>query len=164
MESDFIAIEGYEDRCQINRYGLVKNAKTGKLLAVYKDRSGYLCVRLSLNGAKKHLKLHRLLAIHFIPNPDDLPIVRHLDDNKENNEISNLAWGTDKDNAADALKNGKNSWKNKTHCKHGHKYTPENTYYRISPKSGNYGRYCAECQRINARLYKQKKRNALSGL
>lgn len=164
MEPDFVAIKGYEDKYQINRHGRVKNIRTGKLLAVEKSRSGYLCVRLSLNGVKKRFTLHRLLAIHFIPNPDSLPIVRHLDDNKGNNEISNLAWGTSEDNASDALKNGKNFWKNKTHCKHGHEYTPENTYYRISPKSGNYGRYCAECQRINVRLYKQKKRNALSGL
>lgn len=50
--------------------------------------------------------LHRLMAKYFIPNPYDYPIVRHLDDDGLNCQLSNLAWGTQKDNVADAIKNG----------------------------------------------------------
>jgi hypothetical protein len=58
---------------------------------------------------KKHKKhketISRLVAKAFIPNPDNLPVVRHLDDNPDNNHVSNLAWGTQKDNMQDAIKN-----------------------------------------------------------
>lgn len=58
---------------------------------------------------KKHNKhketISRLVAKTFIPNPNNLPIVRHIDDNPDNNHVSNLAWGTQKDNMQDAIRN-----------------------------------------------------------
>lgn len=51
--------------------------------------------------------MHRIIAICFIPNPNNFPMVRHLDDNPANNIISNLCWGTDWDNKQDAKKNGR---------------------------------------------------------
>lgn len=58
---------------------------------------------------KKHNKhketISRLVAKSFIPNPNNLPIVRHLDDNPDNNCVSNLAWGSQKDNMQDAIRN-----------------------------------------------------------
>lgn len=58
---------------------------------------------------KKHNKhketISRLVAKSFIPNPNNLPIVRHLDDNPDNNHVSNLAWGSQKDNMQDAIRN-----------------------------------------------------------
>lgn len=50
---------------------------------------------------KGDYKRHRLVAEAFLPNPENLPIVRHLDDNPLNNSVDNLAWGTYKDNAQD---------------------------------------------------------------
>jgi len=50
--------------------------------------------------------LHRAIAEAFIPNPDNLPYVRHLDDDPQNNSVSNLAWGTQKDNMGDCIRNG----------------------------------------------------------
>lgn len=58
----------------------------------------YYQVILCKNGVCKHFKLHRLIAITLIPNPHNYPVVRHLDNNKLNNHVSNLKWGTQRDN------------------------------------------------------------------
>lgn len=50
--------------------------------------------------------IHRVLAEQYIPNPDNLPVVRHLDGNSQNNDLSNLAWGTHQDNEQDKLDHG----------------------------------------------------------
>ena len=53
---------------------------------------------------KKNCKIHRLVALLFIPNPDNKPLVCHKDSNPLNNDVSNLYWGTLKDNVADSIK------------------------------------------------------------
>lgn len=55
----------------------------------------------------KQYYLHRLVALAYIPNPNNLPVVCHIDDNPLNNKVSNLKWGTHKDNTQDAIRNGK---------------------------------------------------------
>ena len=81
------------------------------------DFPGYYINKLGIvisykYGYRKELYvrfIHRLLAELFIPNPDpeNFKLVRHLDDDKTNNALSNLAWGSDKENYTDALKNNK---------------------------------------------------------
>ena len=78
------------------------------------DAYGYYKVVLSKKGIKTTCKLHILLAETFIPNPNNYPIVRHLNDIKTDNRLENLAWGTSSDNAFDAIKNGKRG-KGETH-------------------------------------------------
>ena len=62
------------------------------------DRYGYEVVALSINGVMKDLKIHRLVAEAFLPNPDNLPTVNHKDGNKKNNFLSNLEWSSYTDN------------------------------------------------------------------
>lgn len=71
------------------------------------DREGHKAVKITKNG--KHLQkyAHRLIANAFIPNPNNLPEVRHLNDCPSDNEIENLAWGTHSDNVRDAIQNGR---------------------------------------------------------
>lgn len=67
---------------------------------------GYLGVTLC-NGTKRwNVRIHRLIAIAFVPNPDALPCVRHLDNNPTNNSVANLAWGTYVDNEDDKHRHG----------------------------------------------------------
>ena len=93
----------------------------------------YRTVRLTdLNGYSKIYSIHRLVAMHFIPNPNNLPQVNHIDGNTENNNVSNLEWCDNSHNQkhayalglkkADGANNGmygkQGAWKNKRGDKH----------------------------------------------
>lgn len=56
--------------------------------------NGYKVVILYKDGKKKTYLVHRLVAIAFIPNPNNLPIINHKDENKTNNNVNNLEWCT----------------------------------------------------------------------
>ena len=76
---------------KISDLGRIQNSK-GKILSPYKNKFGYLNIDLFVNGKKWKCKVHRLVAIAFIPNPNDLPMVNHRDENKSNNDVTNLEW------------------------------------------------------------------------
>lgn len=89
---------------QLNRMGQVRNMKTGKLLAPYDDGHGYL--RVKLDG--KCLRLHILVAKHFVHNPDPLnkTIVNHKFGNKHDSRASQLEWVTQQENVQHAWDTG----------------------------------------------------------
>lgn len=63
-------------------------------------------VSLYANGRSKTIEVHRLVGLAFLaPMPNASRLIRHLDDNKANNRLSNLAWGTERDNFDDAVRN-----------------------------------------------------------
>ena len=70
------------------------------------DDYGHIGLSLWVNKRKVFKSLHRMVAEAFIPNPYDLPIVRHLDDDPSNNCVWNLAWGFPVDNTRDCINNG----------------------------------------------------------
>lgn len=71
-----------------------------------RKKNGYLVVQLAFHRGKQ-FRLHNLLLMAFVgPRPEGF-LGRHLDDNKNNNAVSNLAWGTHKDNAEDCVRNGR---------------------------------------------------------
>ena len=71
---------------------------------------GYPSVRIVVNGQRKRYAVHKLVAhTHLGPQPAPDYEVRHLDGNKMNNHISNLAWGTKKENADDRERHGRTS-------------------------------------------------------
>ena len=80
------------DYYEVSNFGNVRNIKTGKILKPGKIQSGYLLVSLCKNGKTKKFLVHRLVAITFLPNPENLPEVNHKDENKENNSLQNLEW------------------------------------------------------------------------
>lgn len=67
----------------------------------YVGRDGYRRVTLRVDGESVNYTAHRLIAETLIPNPDSLPVVRHLDDNGSNNHVDNLVWGSHLDNELD---------------------------------------------------------------
>lgn len=84
-------IEGYE-KYSVSDTGLVKNTRTGRLLKPHISKDGYYTVGLFKHCKGKTYKIHRLIALAFIPNPDNLYAVDHINANKLDNRIENLRW------------------------------------------------------------------------
>lgn len=132
-------IEGYEGAYQVSDQGNVKTlsrkVKCGngyvitkeKILSPGRDSSGYLVVRLSKNNKGKTYKIHRLVAIAFIPNPLNLPQVNHKDENKINPKADNLEWCTNKYNCNYGTHNERMS---KSLSKKVYQYTLEGKFIR----------------------------------
>lgn len=101
-------ILGYEGHYQISNLGRIKSIKNNKIkiLKLNKDKKGYILISLSKNGKHKTYKVHRLVAIVFIPNPDNKPEVNHIDAVRSNNNVNNLEWVTSKENTAHQIKLG----------------------------------------------------------
>jgi len=89
-------IVGYENYL-IYEDGKVQNKKTKRYLSTC-DNNGYLQVGLYQNGRHKNYKIHRLIAEHYIPNPDNRKEVDHINRNKKDNRIENLRWVTRSEN------------------------------------------------------------------
>ena len=87
-----VPVEGYE-RYSISSRGQVRNDKTKRIMKIYLSDREYYCIQLSGEN-KKHFRVHRLVALAFIPNPNEYPYVNHIDGDKENNCIENLEWCT----------------------------------------------------------------------
>lgn len=79
-------------------------------LSQHLNSYGYPSVRIYVNGKRKRFTVHALVADAFLPfKPSPQHEVRHLDGNKLNSHVSNLAWGTQKDNADDRERHGRTS-------------------------------------------------------
>ena len=89
-------IKDFEGLYSISEDGKIFSHKSNKYISTYK--SNYIYVRLYKNGKTYHYSLHRLLAINFIPNPNNLPIVDHINNNPFDNRLENLQWCTQGDN------------------------------------------------------------------
>lgn len=88
-------VSGYEGLYLVNKSGVVKSKR--KILK-QSDERGYLRVTFSANNKQQHFQVHRLVALMFIPNPENKPCVNHIDGNKHNNNVSNLEWCTYSEN------------------------------------------------------------------
>lgn len=126
---------------EVSTVGRVRNAQTKRVRKPWREDSGHLTVTLQNPGEKmKRVKIHRLMALTFLDNPDNLPFVRHLNDVPDDNRIENLAWGTNSDNQMDSIRNGTHFGSAKTHCIRNHPYDETNT-----GRKPNGSRYCLRC-------------------
>lgn len=95
MKEIWKPIEGF-DGYMVSNHGRVNGKR--KMLKPSGGTTGYLHVTLFKNG-ERHTKLvHRLVADAFIPNPNNLPVVNHIDENRANNHVENLEWTTQEGN------------------------------------------------------------------
>ena len=102
MEEIWKDVVGYEGFYMVSNLGNVKRIKCkkhhdGKLLKPQKGRS-YLLVGLSKNGIQTSQRVHRLVAEAFIENPNNYPVINHINQNKHDNRVENLEWCTYKYN------------------------------------------------------------------
>lgn len=87
-------IPNYEGLYQASNLGKIKSLYRNKILSPCKDKDGYLKVLLYKNKKRKNISVHRLIALTFLDNYDNFPVVNHKDENKQNNRVDNLEWCT----------------------------------------------------------------------
>jgi len=121
MNEEWKPIEGTDERYEVSNYGRVRTLRrTKKMLTLTKQKSGYLYVMIEKDGKPCNCRVSRLVALHFIPNPDNLPEVNHIDGNKENNTVTNLEWSNRSLNMKHASRMGLINQK-----AHAHRWTDE---------------------------------------
>ncbi len=147
MEEIWKDIEGYEGKYQASNLGNVRSLnyrKTSelKLLKQKTDGNGYKRVNLYKDGKRKNCRVHRLVAIAFLPNPNNLPVVNHKDEDKTNNNVNNLEWCTQEYNLNYGTRNERASenHKGEKHPNYGKKgkYHPKSKPILMYDKEGNF--------------------------
>lgn len=103
-----VQVKGYEGLYEIDRegniYSIPRQGTKGGLIKSIVDE--YIEVVLCKKCKHTRFNLHRIIAIHFIENPENYPQVNHIDGNKFNNAISNLEWCNNSQNQLHAIKLG----------------------------------------------------------
>lgn len=108
MKEFWKPIPGYEGIYEVSSTGMVKSlprsssgkvsVKTERTLSSVDDGKGYRTIKLCKNGKIRRFFIHRLVALAFIQNPENLPFVNHKDENPSNNNVDNLEWCTQRYN------------------------------------------------------------------
>lgn len=112
MKEEWKNIEGFENLYQISNLGRFKSFKYKQARILRKgDAMGYEIIRLFNNKKIYTLKVHRLVASHFIENQDNKPEVNHKNGNKKDNTVFNLEWVTKSENIRHAISTGLRSVK-----------------------------------------------------
>lgn len=109
---DYHGYTVYED-------GVVVSPKTGRPMNPCDNGRGYLITAIRINGKSRTKAIHRIVAEAFIPNPEELSDVDHIDGDKRNNHVSNLRWVTHGDNIKHCytLQNRSATGENNARCK-----------------------------------------------
>lgn len=144
MQEIWKNIKGYEGAYQISNLGNVRSLDRyvkdknrtqfikGKRLKKGK-RNTYYVISLNKNGSRKSYQIHRLVAEAFIPNPNNYPVVNHIDENRTNNRIENLEWCTQKYNINHSKRKMYSTKKAKVSSKTNEKYINiKNNKYRVA--------------------------------
>lgn len=150
-------VPGWPSYCA-HKNGSIESLKHTGVIFLKPGTSGspYPYVFLCDKGKRKKFYVHQLVMLTFVgPRPAGMEI-RHLDGDPTNNCLENLEYGTHSQNNYDIVEHGNHYWANKTHCRRGHEYTPENTY--VSPSRPT-ARYCRKCMRINVENWQARQAN-----
>lgn len=100
MKEIWEKIIGFDGKYQVSNLGNIKSfhRKVDGYNVKQKVQQGYSIVHLHKNGKSFYLRVHRLVAVAFIPNPENKPQVNHIDGDKLNNSVDNLEWCSCREN------------------------------------------------------------------
>ncbi len=112
--ADYEPVKGYEDFYLVNRYGDIirlrnRNGKKYYKLKPYKDKDGYLRVRLYGKEKSTWIGVHKVVAMTFLPNPNNYSMVNHKNYIRDDNRVENLEWCNAKQNVDWSLHHYKGS-------------------------------------------------------
>ncbi len=158
-----VPVPSYEGLYKVSSHGRVWSAPRattpGGILKPQKvNKSGHLDVSLCANGVVERHLVHRLVMEAFVGPCPEGQEVRHLDGNPANNRWApggeaetragggNLIYGTPRENVFDAIEHQTHFNASKTHCKHGHEFTPENTRTEYRVGRNCICRVCRTCE------------------
>lgn len=162
--TEWLPVPGYEGHYEVSDAGTVRSlyrevrtkggwvqSHAGKpLKAGTVNGNCHQLVVLSKNGVVKSFLIHRLVLEAFVgPRPLGMWAC-HANDDGRDNRLENLRWDTPSANSLDCIRNGRHKGANKTHCKRGHEFTPDNTYTR----PGTSTRQCRSCVSITRKSAK----------
>jgi len=105
MQEIWKSIPGFENYL-ISNLGNVYNKKFNRVKKPTKGNGGYWSINLSKNGKSSFCLLHRIVAITFLPNPENKPQVNHINADKKDNTVNNLEWVTSKENNIHSVTKG----------------------------------------------------------
>ena len=111
--------------------GKVMSIRSGRILKPTTDKDGYLYYVLCVNGNRKTIKAHRLVAMAFIDNPHNKPAIDHINGNKTDNRVKNLRWVTNKENTNNPITLKKVIRRGKERLPLMYKYSAKRNFGRI---------------------------------
>lgn len=101
-----VDLGGWESKYKITNDGRIYSEYLGDFLKPFYSKGGYVRVKLNYGDRSKKFMMHRLVAMAFIPNPKNLPVVDHINRNRADNRVENLQWVTSQENAQLAVERG----------------------------------------------------------
>ena len=159
-------VTGFEGRYEVSDDGQVKvlaapgrgRFNEDRICKLGKTTTGYYQVLLYPGDGAPYMarRVHHLVLEAFVgPRPEGA-LGRHLDDDPENNQVSNLRWGSQSDNTYDMIRNGRHNHARKTHCERGHPLSGDNLIVTARQ------RVCRACRARRQAAYAARQSSALA--